>query len=247
MNSLSVTKWELAIPFFRNQNGNDRWQVRSRYKHISRGWAKSSVLQNCFTNLGRMRCTNVIFATRFHEHGLTRIEIAGVRMVAMHPVRDHPQQCDWDPLTTCLKFGLTIGWCLSHTSFRNEKIRKKKCRACRKMVLYSHSHSTIPSWASIKVVASHAKWRSHLTMSSVAGTLIITIENTDIVYWRFHLTIGTVAVTLIITMENTDIVKWRFHLTMRTVAVTQIITIENTDIVKWGPLNKNILLEVYFS
>ena len=94
MNSLSVTNGKLAIPFFRNQIGNDRWQVRSRYKHISRGWAKSSVLQHCFTNLKRMRCTKVISATRFHEHELTRTEIAGVRMVAMHPVRDHLQQCD---------------------------------------------------------------------------------------------------------------------------------------------------------
>ena len=94
MNSLSVTNGKLAIPFFRNQIGNDRLQVRSRYKHISRGWAKSSVLQNCFTNLKRMRCTKVSFATRFHEHELTRTENAAVRMVAMHPVRDHLQQCD---------------------------------------------------------------------------------------------------------------------------------------------------------
>ena len=235
MNSLSVTNGKLTISFFGNQIGNDRWQVRSRYKHISRGWARSSVLQNCFTNLKRMRSTNVIFATRFHEHELTRTEIAGVRMVAMHPVRDHLQQCDWDPFTICLKFGLAIGWCLSRTSFPNQKIRKKKCRACRKMVLYSHSHSTIPSWASIKVFASHAKWRFHLTMTnvSVAGTLIITIENTDIVYSRFHLTMGTVALTLIIAIENTDIVKWRFHLTMGTVPLTLIITIKKRDVVKW--------------
>ena len=94
MKSRSVTNGTLAIVSFRNQIGNDRWQVRSRYKHISRGWAKMTVLQNCFTNLKRMRCTKVSFAARFHEHELTRTEIAGVRMVAMHPVRDHLQQCD---------------------------------------------------------------------------------------------------------------------------------------------------------
>ena len=92
-----------------------------------------------------------------------------------------------------------------------------------------------------------AKWRFHLTMSWVAGTLIFTIQNTDAVSRRFHLTMGTVALTLVIAIENTDIVKWRFHLTMGTVAGTLIIAIENTNIVKWGPLNKNILLEVYFS
>ena len=58
---------------------------------------------------------------------------------------------------------------------------------------------------------------------------------------------GTVALTLIITIENTDVVKWRFHLTMGMVALTLIITIENTDIVKWGLFNKNIFIESYFS
>ena len=103
----------------------DKWQVRSRYKHISRGWAKSSVLQNCFTISTRMRCAKVSFATWFHEHELTRTEIARVRTVAMHPVRDHLRQCDWDPFTTCLRSGLATGWRLSRTStLHYQKIRK---------------------------------------------------------------------------------------------------------------------------
>ena len=77
-----------------------------------------------------------------------------------------------------------------------------------------------------------AKWRFHLTMSKVAGTPIITIQNTDAVSRRFHLTMGTVALTLIIAIENTDIVKWRFHLTMGTVPLTLIITIKKRDVVK---------------
>ena len=53
-----------------------------------------------------------------------------------------------------------------------------------------------------------AKWRFHLTMSRVAGTLIITIQNTDAVSRRFHLTMGTVPLTLIITIKKRDVVKW---------------------------------------
>ena len=152
----------------------------------------------------------------------------------MHPIRDDLQQCDWDPLTTCLRSGLASGWRLSRTSaIHNQKIRKKSAARVNKLCCTATHTQRYHLEPVLEYLPHMAKWRFHLTMSRVAGTSIITIENTNAVYLRFHLTMGTVAVTLIITIENTDIVKWRFHLTMGTVAGTRIITIENTNIVKW--------------
>jgi len=45
-------------------------------------------------------------------------------------------------------------------------------------------------------------------MGTVQGTLVITIEEQNIVKLGFHLTMGTVQGTLIITIEKGPIVKW---------------------------------------